>query len=231
MQYEKFIDLEFDKEFSERPGLYIVSAPGVEHLVRARNIPLGVNHSSGLRSGKRLLKFGMAPRSLSTRISDYGTILPNGFLIHAILITRVGADMNTGSKVSYRPDKHGVLTKSTQSTGASHTSKAETALKRALEDEGAIYFRSGRRNPPTEWVGLRLHRLKKIMFDLHKSSRDKQGHVWFFDSNDATLQNNNSGEKLTTMIATKGFTPKPARPTGNRGGLRSGSHRLRGTVP
>ena len=59
------------------------------------------------------------------------------------------------------------------------------------------------------------------MMDEHKKSKDREGLVWFFDANDGTLQNNSSNEKLTTRLATKGFSKKPSPTKGHRKGLRS----------
>ena len=221
MEYEKFTDLGFDKEFQDQPGLYIVSVPGNEHNVQARNLPLGANFSKNLRRGKRLVKFGMAPRSLSTRISDYGTMFPNGFKIEAIFRTRSGRDMDTGYKNVSTLNKYGENITKKLSTNTSHTWKAELNLKAVLEKEGAIYYRNGRKTSQTEWTGLRLDKLKQIMLDQHKKSRDHECLVWFFDANDGTLQNKSIGEKLSFRLATKGFSKKPSPTKGHRTGLRS----------
>ena len=221
MDYEKFTQLDFDKEFMDQPGLYIISVPGQEHNVKARNLSLGVNFSTGLRTGKRLIKFGMAPRSLSTRISDYGTLFPNGFKIEAVFRTRSGRDMDTGTKKIPALNKYGDNIIKKQSTNTSHTWKAELHLKAILEKEGAIYYRPGRTPSQTEWTGLRLDKLKQIMLDEHKKSKDHEGLVWFFDANDGTLQNQTVGEKLTVRLKTKGFSKKPLPTKGHRKGLRS----------
>ena len=221
MEYEKFTELGFDTEFRDRPGLYIISVPGTEHTVRARNIPIGANFSKGLRVGKRLVKFGMAPRSLLSRISDYATAFPNGFKVEAVFATRNGRDMDTGSKKVSFEDKNGVMRTKKQSTSTSHTWKAELKLKAVLEKEGAIYYRSGRNVSQTEWTGLRLDKLKDIMLKQHQASKDRNGHVWFFDASDATLQNGGSGEKLSARLLAKGPTKKPSPSKGHRTGLRS----------
>jgi hypothetical protein len=223
MQYEEFSKKGFPKEFKDQPGLYIISIPGSQHTVLARNLPLGDKYSENLKRGQRLLKFGMAPRSLSSRIADYGTVQPNGFLIHAIFITRRGRDLDTGYKTVLYKDKHGVNRKKKIATDTSHTWKSEMRLKTKLQEEGAIYFRQGRNASQTDWTGIKLDKLKKIMNDLHQASRDNQGSVWFFDVNDATLQNNGSGQKLSDKIARTGYTPKPPPPVGHRVGLRSGA--------
>ena len=90
MQYEDFSKKGFNREFADQPGLYIISIPGNQHTVLAKNLPLGNKYSKNLNRGQRLIKFGMAPRSLSSRIADYATVQPNGFLIEAIFITRRG---------------------------------------------------------------------------------------------------------------------------------------------
>ena len=221
MQYEKFTELGFDLEFKDQPGLYIVSVPGQEHNVQARNLSIGANFSNGLRPGKRLVKFGMAPRSLLSRISDYGTMFPNGFKIEAIFRTRNGRDMDSGIKKISTVDRNGKNITKKQSTNTTHTWKAELNLKAVLEKEGAIYYRPGRNPSQTEWTGLRLDRLKEIMLDQHKKSKDRNSHVWFFDSSDATLQNGGSGEKLTARLLAKGLTKKPSPSKGHRTGLRS----------
>ena len=223
MQYEDFSKKGFTKEFKDQPGLYIVSIPGSQHTVLARNLALGDKYSEKLKRRQKLVKFGMAPRSLSSRIADYATVQPNGFLIHAIFITRRGRDMDTGFKVVSYKDKHGVNRKKKLATDTSHTWKAEARLKTKLQEEGAIYFRPGLKASQTEWTGLKLDKLKKIMKDQHQASGDHRGSVWFFDSNDAYLQNNGSGQKLSDKIARTGYTPKPPPPVGHRVGLRSGA--------